>query len=397
MAHGGTRQRLAIAWRLAIALAGVATAGLAGLTEGALAASTDFVEPASSPVTVGVGPSDLVAADLDGDGDRDLATVNISGGSVTILKNHGRGRFTEPASSPVTGVGSFPNAIAAADLDGDSHVDLAVTGQESDDVTILRNDGTGSFTATVAGPFPAGDVPVAVVAVNVDGDADRDLAVADKLSSANVVILKNNGSAEFSQPLSSPESAGDSPVDLIAANFDGDGDRDLAVANQQGGNVSVLANGGSGDFAEVTTSPESAGIFPQGIVATDLDRDHDSDLAVVNQGSSNVTVLRNNGSADFTQPLSSPVSVGTTPLVLAAADFDRDGDRDIATANHESDDVTILANNGNGKLVAVATSPESAGDGPRAIVAADFNGDRYPDLAVANNNSQTVTILRNRH
>jgi hypothetical protein len=372
-------------------------AGLTGLTEGALGASMDFAEPASSPVMVGVGPSGIVAADLDGDGDRDLATVNISSGSVTILKNRkGKGRFAEPASSPVTGVGSFPDAIAAADLNGDSHVDLAVTGQVSDDVTILINDGHGGFAPAAGGPFAAGDTPVAVVAVNVDGDNDRDLAIADKLSSANIVILKNDGSAGFSAATSSPESAGDSPVDLIAANLDGDDDPDLAVANQQGGNVTVLANGGSGDFAEVATSPESAGTFPQGIVAPDLNGDHDPDLAVVNQGSSNVTVLRNNGSADFTEPLSSPVSVGMTPLVLAAADFDRDGARDIAAANHGSDDVTILRNHGHATLAEVATSPESAGDGPNAVVAADLNGDRYPDLAVANDNA-TVTILRNTH
>ena len=125
---GGRRRQRA----LGVSVAALVLLGT--LAAAALAASTDFRQPATSPEHVGIGPVGIVAVDLDGDTDRDLATANVSGGNVTILRNNGNGNFGEPASSPVP-AGSFPSAIAAADLDGDTDQDLAVANQVSDDVT----------------------------------------------------------------------------------------------------------------------------------------------------------------------------------------------------------------------------------------------------------------------
>ena len=84
---------------------------------------------------------------------------------------------------------------------------------------------------------------------------------------------------------------------IAAADLDGDGDADLAIADQQSNTVTVLRNNGSANFNEASGSPEIAGSFPQDIVAARLDADAAIDLAAVNQGSSseNVTILRNNG------------------------------------------------------------------------------------------------------
>ena len=133
--------------------------------------------------------------------------------------------------------------------------------------------------------MPAGDTPVSVVAADLDGDTDKDLAVVDLLIPGNVTILRNNGSGKFTQPASSPESVGNDPVSIAAADLNGDGDKDLAVANQQSFNVTILRNTGSGDFTEPASSPESAGTFPQGIVTGNLDGVGRPDLAVANQGS----------------------------------------------------------------------------------------------------------------
>jgi hypothetical protein len=362
----------------------------------AWAASTDFVEPASSPVMVGVGPHGIVAANFDADADTDLATVNISGGNVTILRNNGSGRFTALARSP--DAGSFPDALAAADLDGDADQDLAVANQVSNDVTILRNNGAGAFNERPTSPEAAGMIPAAVTTADLDGDGDQDLAVANATEpTGTVTILRNNGAGNFTEPASSPEVVGDKAISVAAADFDGDHDQDLAVANQQSGNVSILLNRGHGNFDPAATSPEPAGTFPQGVAVIDLEGDHDPDLAITNQGSSNITLLRNNGHASFSEPPSSPVPVGARPLAPAAvADFEGDGDQDLAEPNIDDDDVTVLRSNGHGSFGEPATSPEGVGDGPISIAAADFDGDLDPDLATANENVSTVTILRNR-
>src|SRR5919204_358128 len=106
---------------------------LACLPGAAIAASLNFVEPASSPEATGAGPHGVAAADLDGDGDRDLAVVNLSAGNVTILKNNGNGNFTEAVTSPELTVFSFPQSVAVADVDADGDLDLAVAHQLTPD------------------------------------------------------------------------------------------------------------------------------------------------------------------------------------------------------------------------------------------------------------------------
>ena len=184
---------------------------------------------------------------------------------------------------------------------------------------------------------------------------------------------------------------------MVAADFDSDGDQDLAVANQQSANVTILSNQGNGNFSPTATSPVSAGLFPQGVAVIDLEGDGDPDLAITNQGSDDVTLLRNTGSANFTELGSSPEPVGDRPLSPAAvADFEGDGDQDMAVANTDDDNVTVLRNNGSGGFSPPTTSPESVDNGPISTVAADFDGDLDPDLGTANQNAHTVTILRNR-
>ena len=369
---------------------------LAGLVSAALAASTDFSEPATSPVAVGAGPRAIVAVDLDNDGDRDLATANISGGNVTVLRNNGRARFVEFATSPED-AGSFPSGLVAADIDGDDDQDLAVMNQVSNDVTILRNNGSGNFVEPATSPEPAGNSPFAIAAADLDGDADEDLAVTNGGAADTVTILRNNGSGNFTQPPSSPEATGDDPTSVVAVDLDGDLDRDLAITNQQNFTVTILLNNGAGDFDEPASSPELAETFPQAVTAVDIDGDTDRDLVVSNQGSDNLTIMRNVGGGNFVQPASSPEPVGDRPIAAAAAaDFDADGDQDLAVPNTDDANVTILRNSGIGNFGEPPTSPEGVGALPNSIATGDLDGDGDPDLAVPNQNGSNVTILRNR-
>jgi len=274
------------------AMVGVAAVVLgATLAAGALAASTNFTELATSPEAAGDGPTAVAVADLDGDLDRDLAVANTADDNVTIHRNNGAGNFIEPASSPEL-TGDQPTSVAAADLDGDGDQDLAVANLFADNVTILRNRGTGNFFQPASSPEAAGDGPFSVTAGDLDGDGDRDLAITNLLGD-NVTILRNLGSANFNQAGSSPETVGDGPVSIAAADFDGDTDLDLAVTNQSASTLTILRNTVSANFNEAATSPEVAGISPSSVAADDLDGDGDPDLAVANFSSDNVSILGN--------------------------------------------------------------------------------------------------------
>jgi hypothetical protein len=364
------------------------------LSATALAASLDFHEPGSSPEEAGAAPYSVVATDFDGDGDRDLAVSNAHANNVTILKNAGEGNFFEPASSPEA-TGAFPALLAAADLDGDGDQDLAVDNGNSNDVTILKNHGTGNFFEAGSSPEAAGGGPEQVAAADLDGDGDQDLAVAN-FESDDVTILKNAGAGNFFEAGSSPEAAGDGPASVVAADLDADGDQDLVTSNATSNDVTILKNGGAGHFFESTSSPEATGGFPRSVVVADLDGDGDLDLATANSQSDDVTILKNAGGGHFFEPGSSPEAAGDSPRSVAAADFDGDGDRDLAVANDNSNDVTVLENDGGGHFTEAASSPNPAGFEPSSVADADLDGDGDIDLAVANFSSHNVTILENR-
>ncbi len=375
-----------------VTVVAVALALFGSLAAAAFAASTNFLERASSPEPLnGLRPSSIVRADFNGDGNLDLATANLVTGDVSILRNNGTGNFVELGTSPEP-AGLDPTGIDSADFDGDGDADLAVSNRDSGDVTILRNNGFGNFVEPASSPEAVGESPVDIVAADFDSDGDADLAVAN---TSDVTILRNNGSGNFAELATSPVPVSAFAAGLAAEDLDGDTDPDLAVTSFED-ELTILRNNGGGVFTEAATSPEPVGDAPGEVALVDLDGDGDTDAATSNRIGDTVTILLNVGGADFVDAPHSPESAGDHPLGISAGDFDSDGDTDLATANETSNDVTILKNKGLGDFSIPASSPEPAGDEPYEIAVADVDGDFDLDLAVANHASSNVTILRNR-
>ena len=382
------RRRALVVGAVSVALV-VASAGAA------LAASTNFFEPVSSPEAAGTTPISVAAGDLANPGGAvDLAVANLGSDDITILKNNGAGNFFEPTSSPEPG-GDEPASMQRPTSTVTLDLDLVVGNQASDNLTYMRNSGAANFVQPGTSPEASGANPVSVAAADLDGDSDADLAITNNIASGTVTILKNNGLGNFNEPASSPEAAGSNPASVAAADLDGDLDRDLAVANISSDNVTILKNNGAGGFKQPPTSPETAGDSPLSVAAADLDGDGDRDLAVANFFDNNVTILKNTGAGNFNQPASSPEFVGLQPSSVVAADFDNDGDRDLATTNSAAATVTILENAGNANFTQPATSPEGAGSGAYSSVVADFDTDLDLDLAITNYVDGNVTVLKN--
>jgi len=330
----------------------------------------------------GATPVSVFAADLDGDGDADLAVAIEGSDNVSVLKNNGDGTFAAPMNYAA---GSWPLSVFAADLDGDNDADLAVANLYSDNVSVLKNNGDGTFAAAVN--YAAGDGSYSVFATDLDGDNDADLAVANEWSD-NVSVLKNNGDGTFAAAVN--YAVGYRPSSVFAADLDGDNDADLAVANRGSDNVSVLKNNGGGTYAAAVNY--AAGDGPHSVFAADLDGDNDADLAVANGWSDNVSVLKNNGDGTFAAAVY--YAAGYSPLSVFAADLDGDHDADLAVANYSySGTVSVLKNNGDGTLAAAMNY--AAGDRPQSVFAADLDGDNDADLAVVNAYSDNVSVLIN--
>jgi len=150
---------------------------------------------------------------------------------------------------------------------------------------------------------------------------------------------------------------------------------------------------GMGGFTQPAGSPVGVGAGPFSVAVSDFNLDGKPDLATANQNSNTVTILLGDGMGGFTQPAGSPVGVGALPLSVAVGDFNLDGQPDLAVANAGSDNVTILLGDGMGGFTQAAGSPVGVGALPLSVAVGDFNLDGKPDLAVANTSSNNVTIL----
>ena len=185
---------------------------------------------------------------------------------------------------------------------------------------------------------------------------------------------------------------GEVPSSVVAADFDGDADPDLAVTNTESDDVSLLRGGSGGEFAAATSIP--AGDYPYSVAVAEFNADGDLDLATANAVSYDVSVLVGGAGASFAAPTGSPFAVGENPLAVAAGDFNGDSDRDLAVANHDSDNISVLVGGAGASFAAAAGSPFPAGgDGPISVAAGDFDGDSRSDLAVANHFSGEVAVL----
>jgi hypothetical protein len=234
----------------------------------------------------------------------------------------------------------------------------------------------------------------ALVAGDWDGDGDLDLAAANYgVSSVN--ILKNNGVGDFT--VAGTVSGQTNVWALVAGDWDGDGDLDLAAANSGDSVVNILRNDGvvGNQIIFAVAGTVSGQTNVHGLAAGDWDGDGDLDLAAANYGASSVDILRNDGTVGlqiiFT--VAGTVSGQTNVEGLAAGDWDGDGDLDLAAANSGNSTVSVLENDGSGGFTEAGTV--SGQTNVQALVAGDFNGDGILDLAAANFGASRVDILRN--
>ena len=342
-------------------------------------------------LTGGSAPDSMVAGDFNGDGIPDLAIANSNGNNVAVLLGNGSGGFTAAPGSPFA-AGTGPRYVTTGDFNGDGFEDLAVANYTSNNVTVLLGNGLGGFAAASGSPFATGANPASIAVGDFNGDGIQDLSVANS-ASASLTVLLGNGSGGFTLATGSPFAAGSVPYSVAVGDFNGDGIEDLAATNFNSGTVTVLLGNGSGGFAAASGSPFAVGTQPRSVVVGDFDGDGNQDLAIANGVSNNVTVLLGNGSGGFTSAAGSPFAAGTGPQSVVAEDFNGDGFADLAIANYNSNNVTVLLGNGSGGFTAAAGSPFAVTGNASWLAVGDFNRDGIPDLASVNGNPANLAVL----
>lgn len=340
---------------------------------------------------VNFGPSGVAVGDFDGDGKLDLAVANNTSGNVSVLLGKGSGAFGAKTdyNTGSTFPSSFPYAIAAADLNGDKVLDLAV-GNGGGGVSVFVGSGSGTFPTRADYPT-TGTCPNAdgIAIADLDNNGKPDLIVANDLQGVPgtvTLMLQTATAGVFGPPATFPTENGTESV--AVGDFNHDGILDVAAANDTSSSVTVLIASAPGSFKPGVRYAITSG--PYFVATADLDGDKSLDLVTANsQGRGAVSVLLGNGDGTFKPEVRYPT--GTQAYAVAIADFNGDGKLDLATANYADGTVSVLLGNGNGTFQPRIDYP--VGLNPFSLAAADLDGDGKADLVVTNWNSGTVSVL----
>jgi hypothetical protein len=314
-------------------------------------------------------------------------TVNGTGFvSSSVVKWNGAALTTHLVSSSQL-TATVPAAdIATANTASVTVVNSAPGGGTSNAVFFAVAPNVGdSIAFNVAPSVGTGDNSGATAVGDFNGDGKLDFVVANEYEN-DVSVLLGNGAGGFT--LASSPATGFSPrSDVALGDFNNDGKLDMAVANfcidpgcnpySSPSTASVLVGDGAGNFT-LASSPV-VGTNPFAIAAGDFNKDGNLDLAVANYGSQTISILLGDGTGNFT--LASSPGAGN-PYAMAVGDFNGDGNLDLAVTNYFGDSVSILLGDATGNFT-LASTP-AAGSNPVGVVAGDFNGDGKLDLAVIN-------------
>jgi len=345
-------------------------------------AYNDLIPAVGSPLTDNT-VTWVTAGDFNNDGVPDIASVGSNGYLYTRLGN-GDGTF----GSVHSGAHRIPYIqVVAGDVNNDGKLDLIALSASNNKVDIYLGLGTGLFTTptTAAHELATGSGPSFIATGDFNGDGNLDIAVANETASTLTIYL-GSGTGTFTA--GTPFSIDAGTVDIVVADFNSDGIPDLAISNAT--NITTYLGNGNGTFQSAgQTFALPDGDAPNSIAAGSLRNNGVQDLVVGDDYLGGFWVYLGNNDGTFTTP-ANPITNNDDYTFVGLLDVDGDGNLDLVDQSGYGD-LDVFLGNGDGTFG--DSSYFSVGYGGLNFAAADFNHDGLPDFITSDNGDDTETIL----
>ncbi|RMD50438.1 MAG: T9SS C-terminal target domain-containing protein [Ignavibacteria bacterium] len=361
--------------------------------------------------------NDLLLEDIDGDGKKDFLVTSSKDSSIYVLINSSIASTKQYSWSKQYHIftGKMPTSITSSDINHDGRKDIIVANSESNTITIVYNDyillNDGLQFSRKDFDSKGKIMDISVADFNRDGLPD---VATGEWDSSGVTIFVNQSpragtTSDFNLKYFLPVKSNGSDVEVTDINMDGA--PDIAVCNW-GDDISIYLNKTAPRESNLLFSQRfdfSTGQYvgPNGAAFGDLNSDGKPDLVVTNQfpdinSESTIAVLINKSIlgdtvAQFTQY--KRLLSGDGPWEVKIEDMNFDKKPDIVVANFTSGSVSIWENNtaaGDTTFSFANRYDFSTGSGTAGLDIGDLNQDGKPDIAVANQNADSIAILINK-
>jgi hypothetical protein len=341
----------------------------------------------------GIDPNQVLVADLDKDGYKDMLVANYWGDTISVFMNKRNGTFTSQIAYQVLPKYPF---LSIGDVDNDGWLDMIVS-YGWDKVWVFINNKNGTFRDKAEYDFYPSTLPVKVI--DIDNDGWKDIVGLTWGEQVSVILNKRDGT--FATPNQFPFD-GANGIDFVAFDIENDGLIDIVLTTNPDSllpdsknYLNIMKN--NGDYTFIKNQSFVLGSKDTFLSHADVDNDGYIDIICTNPYLNAISVYKNNKDGSFADPVDYDVN-GEYPNRVCLVDIDKDGFVDMLVSNLKSKNIRIFSNNGDGTFTSGTEYP--TGSEPLMVFADDVNKDGWIDMITscrANGNTWVYLNDRNGH
>ncbi|MDZ4752364.1 MAG: VCBS repeat-containing protein [Flavobacteriales bacterium] len=327
-------------------------------------------------------PTEVEVADINGDNNADIIWCQNSGGVIVSMLGNGNGTFQNMISSAINAWdASYRQQFILADISDDGDLDAIINDHDGDRIIVMIGDGNGSFSS--AQTLTTGNQPLDVEIGDFNNDGNPDIICGYAYSENFITIFMNNGSGALNNGVNI--SVGEPfYFYLEVGKFDSDNFDDFVVSGLT--TMYFLSGNGNGTFDAPTNF--AMGGYAGDIVANDFNENGELDVALCIEYGGLVACVSGNGMGTFSTYISS--SAKGNPIDLVEGDFDGDGFLDLATANYGNDHISFLKGYGDGTFGPDMFNTTGA---PESLAVGDVDNDGNLDIVTAESFPGGLTLM----